>query len=84
MDTITENTDMKEFVAQRISQLVTEKNISEHKASYDLGLSRGYIQAITSKKIYPSFAHFFEICKYFDITPAEFFDPDFKRNKDGK
>lgn len=74
-----ETMDMKDFFARRITELIMEKNISEHQASHDLGLSKGYIQTITSKKNYPSFTHFFEICEYFDITPAEFFAPERNR-----
>lgn len=42
--------------------------------SYDLGHSRGYVYNISSGKCLPPMAEFLEICKYFDVTPSEFFD----------
>ena len=52
------------FVRERITQLRMAKGISEYQMSYDLGHSRGYINT-----------ELFAICDYFQITPAEFFDP---------
>lgn len=42
--------------------------------SLELGHSRGYIQNISSGKSLPSITGLFEICEYFNITPAQFFD----------
>jgi len=67
------------FVRDRITQLRLQHNLSEYQLSYALGQSRGYIQSITSGRTLPSMAMLFEICSYFQITPAEFFavdDPD--------
>ncbi|MBQ7859756.1 MAG: helix-turn-helix transcriptional regulator [Faecalibacterium sp.] len=67
------------FVRDRITQLRLQHNLSEYQLSYALGQSRGYIQSITSGRTLPSMTMLFEICNYFQITPAEFFaadDPD--------
>lgn len=42
--------------------------------SLELGHSRGYIQNISNGKSLPSVEGLFEICDYFEITPAQFFD----------
>lgn len=61
------------FVADRITRLRMEHNISEYQLSLDLGFSKGYIQAVSSGSIMPSLGAFYKICDYFDITPAQFF-----------
>ena len=63
-----------DFVRNRITQLRLKKGVSEYQMSYDLGHSRGYVYNISSGKALPPLKEFFEICKYFDITPQEFFD----------
>lgn len=64
------------FIRDRISELRTQKNISEYKMSLDLGHSKSYIQSISSGKALPSMSEFFYICEYLGVTPKEFFDPD--------
>lgn len=54
------------------------KGVSEYKMSYDLGHSRSYIYNISSGKSLPPLREFFEICDYFEISPAEFFDDSLK------
>ena len=66
----------EKFIADRITELRLKKNVSEHKMSLELGQSRSYIQGISSGKAMPSFKQFLNICSYFEITPAEFFDPE--------
>lgn len=66
----------EKFVRDRISELRTQKNISEYKMSLDLGHSKSYIQSISSGKALPSMCEFFSICEYLGVTPKEFFDPD--------
>lgn len=61
------------FVADRITRLRMERNISEYQLSLDLGFSKGYIQAISSGNILPSLGSLYKICEYFEITPAQFF-----------
>ena len=62
------------FIADRITELRLRKNISEYQLSLDLGKNKGYIQNISSGRSLPSMSQFYEICRYFDITPHEFFD----------
>ena len=65
----------EQFVRDRINELRMKKNISEYQLSLDLGHCQGYIQSITSGRNLPSMGAFLEICTYFDLSPAEFFDP---------
>ncbi|SHO44267.1 helix-turn-helix domain-containing protein [Anaerocolumna xylanovorans] len=66
--------EYEKYVRDRITQLRSNKGISEYKMSYDLGHSRSYINNISSGKSLPPLTELFVICNYFDITPAEFFD----------
>ena len=61
------------FVRERITELRLAKGVSEHKMSLDLGKSGSYIRGITNGMALPSLREFFNICEYFDVTPAEFF-----------
>jgi len=63
-----------QFLRDRIAQLRLQKNVSEYQMSLDLGRSKGYIQNISRGKSLPSVEGLFEICEYFGITPAQFFD----------
>lgn len=64
----------EKFVSERITELRLRKNISEYQLSLDLGKNKSYIQNISSGRSLPSMSQFYEICRYFDITPQEFFD----------
>ena len=64
----------EQFLRERITQLRLRKGVSEYQMSLDLGHSRGYIQNISSGKSLPSVEGLFEICDYFELTPAQFFD----------
>lgn len=70
-------TDKKyeDFVRARITQLRMEKGVSEHRMSLDLDKSGSYVRAITSGRALPSLRELFRFCDYFEITPAEFFEP---------
>lgn len=61
------------FIAERITKLRLEHNVSEYQLSLDLGFSKGYIQAISSGNILPSLSALYKICEYFEITPEQFF-----------
>lgn len=61
------------FVAERITKLRIEHNISEYQLSLDLGFSKGYIQAISSGSITPSLGALYNICEYFEIPLTQFF-----------
>ena len=69
----------EDTLRQRLTDLRIKAELSEYQLSLALGLSKGYIQQISSGKALPSMKHFFDICEYFKITPAEFFDIE---NKD--
>lgn len=64
------------FIADRITALRLQKNVSEYRMSLELGQSKSYVQGITSGKAYPSVKQLFNICDYFGITLAEFFDEE--------
>lgn len=71
--------DFKEdfsFLANKLSQLLIEKKMSERKLSIDLGHSTSYINGITSGKTRPSLNELLYICRYFNISPKDFFDDD--------
>lgn len=71
--------DLEKFsksIRERITQLRIEKNVSEYQMSLDLGQNRTYIQNISLGRSLPSMSAFFKICKYFEITPVEFFEYD--------
>ena len=48
--------------------------------SYDLGHSRSYIYNISSGRSLPPMVEFLQICDYFDVTPAQFFDTSLKNS----
>lgn len=64
------------FIPRRITQLRLNRNISEYQLSLELGLSRGYVQAITSGRSMPSIKQLFNIMDYFGMDPSEFFQED--------
>ena len=67
----------EKFIAERITGLRIQKNISEYKMSLELGQSKSYVQGISSGKAMPSMKQFLNICDYFDISPAEFFAAEY-------
>ena len=64
-----------EFVRSRITELRIAKGVSEHRMSLDLDKCGSYIRGITSGRALPSLSELFNICAYFNMTPAEFFAP---------
>lgn len=62
------------FISKRITELRLALNVSEYQISLELGKSKSYIQSITSGQALPSVTQLLEICNYFEMTPAEFFD----------
>jgi len=59
---------------ERLTRLRIQKNVSEYEMSRDLGRNKGYIQQISSGRALPSLQGIIDICDYFGISPAEFFD----------
>lgn len=66
--------EMAEFIRKRITSLLMDSNISESKASMEMGFGRRYLNSITSGACLPTMGNFFRICNYFGITPEAFFD----------
>ena len=66
----------EDFVKNRITELRMKEDISEYTLSTRLGHSKGYIYDISSGRALPPLKEFFEICRYFKITPQEFFDTE--------
>lgn len=66
----------EQFIRNRITELRLRKDVSEYQMSLDLGKNKSYIQGISSGRSMPSMRQFLEICEYFEITPAEFFQVD--------
>lgn len=72
----------EDFIAERLSALREQKNISAREMSLDLGQNESYINRIENKKTFPSMQVFFYICEYLDITPCDFFDLSLKNPKE--
>jgi len=70
--------DYKQFLRDRLTRLRLDKNLSEYQLSLALGKCKTYTQAISSGKSLPAMESFFDICDYFEITPAEFFQEPVK------
>ena len=68
------------YVRERITDLRTQKDVSEHRMSLELGKSGSYIRGITSGAALPSLRELFNIMAYLEVSPSEFFfcldDPD--------
>lgn len=67
--------EYEEFVRTRITELRLRKDVSEHRMSLDLDKSPSYIRSITNGPALPSLRELFNIIRYFNMTPAEFFSP---------
>lgn len=63
-----------DFIRRRITELRLSRKMSEYQLSLQLGQCKSYIQGITSGKSLPSIKQLYNICDFFDITPAQFFD----------
>ncbi len=68
----------KQFFRRRITELRMEKGVNEVQMSLELGKSRNYMFHISSGQALPSMTQFFNICLYLEITPEQFFDPNFR------
>ena len=64
----------EDFVAERINQLRTKKEISAREMSLAIGQNVNYINRIENKLNLPSLQGLFYICEYFNMSPKEFFD----------
>ncbi|MCL2513220.1 MAG: helix-turn-helix domain-containing protein [Oscillospiraceae bacterium] len=61
---------------EKLIALIVSAGIAESKLGYELGKSKNYIRNITSGLAMPSIREFFNICEYFEITPADFFSEE--------
>lgn len=72
---------VEEFIRKRIGELrvrIKGKKYSERQMSLDLGYNESYINSITNGKTLLSFQALEEICDYFEITLADFFNMEFE------
>ena len=60
-----------------------DKGVSEYQMSLDLGMSKGYIQSISSGKALPSLKQLYNIFDYFGISPMDFFDDNPDKSRAG-
>ena len=63
----------EQYLRERITALRSQKGVSEHRLSLELGKSGSYIRSITSGATMPSMKELFNIMVYFEVSPAEFF-----------
>ena len=62
------------YVRERITDLRTQKDVSEHRMSLELGKSGSYVRGITSGAALPSLRELFNIMAYLEVSPSECFD----------
>lgn len=63
----------EKYLRDQITKLRSQKGISEHRLSLELGESGSYIRSITSGAAMPSVKELFNIMAYFEVSPPEFF-----------
>lgn len=63
----------KKMFGAKLRALRKEKHVSAREMSLALGMSESFINRIECGRSYPSFEIFFEICRYFDMSPTDFF-----------
>ena len=63
----------EQYLRERITALRSQKGVSEHRLSLELGKSGAYIRSSTSGATMPSMKELFNIMAYFEVSPAEFF-----------
>ena len=68
----------EDFIASRVSELRVQKGVSAREMSLSIGQSENYINSIENGKTLPSVPALLFIIDYLGITPAEFFDPDYR------
>ena len=68
-------TDTERFIS-RLSSLRLASGMSARELSRELGKGENYICRIEKGISVPTMSSFFAICRYFDISPKEFFSRD--------
>ena len=71
---------LQDYVSTRIYQLRTKEGLSARQLSFSLGFSASYITQIESTKKSLSITALEQICKYFDLTLVEFFEPYYNKH----
>lgn len=72
----------KDFIRDRITELRMQRNVSEFQMSLELGLSKSYVQGITSGRALPSVKQLFNMADYFDISLSDFFNEELHDSPD--
>lgn len=71
--------ELQDYVSQRIYQLRSKTDLSARQLSFNLGFSSSYITQIESAKKSLSISALEQICKYFDLTIVDFFEPYYNK-----
>lgn len=69
----------EKYIADRLAQLRTQKQVSAREMSLALGQANSYINTIENYKSMPSMRAFLEICDYLEVTPSEFLTRKMRR-----
>ncbi len=64
----------QKFIPERLALLRTQIGVSAEEMSLTLGQKETFIEEIEQKQFTPCMEDFLSICKFFKITPGEFFD----------
>jgi len=65
--------DDAKFIRERIKDLLKQRGVSAQQMSLELGYSRNYISQILTVRALPSVTGLLEICRYFEVSPNDFF-----------
>lgn len=68
----------EKLFVEKLTAMRKEKNISGRELGLSIGLGHSYISKMERDVTYPSMSAFLAICKYFNVSPAEFFDAENK------
>lgn len=63
-----------DYIRNRIESLLEHRGVSARSMSISIGKSETYISNILLGRCLPNYDTFLSICKYFCVTPAQFFD----------
>ncbi|MCB5953972.1 helix-turn-helix domain-containing protein [Enterococcus sp. CWB-B31] len=65
-------TELKDFLANKLSYFRSRKNVSAREMSLAIGQSDNYINSIENKRVTPSIQMLYIICEYLEISVEEF------------
>lgn len=68
------------FIKTRLFELIDNSGITPTKLSEELHLNKGYFADVRREKQSVPYDVLSQVCDYFHITLAEFFDPDYPLN----